>query len=70
MRKRCFCTLFAVWACSTLIAAGNEAVILKSAASCFNLPAGSKMTSQEAVARFEKEAARGNAAAASHLGSA
>ena len=65
MRNRCFGAILAVFACCVL-SAGDVDVVQKAAAACFGSPAPA--SAKDALARFEKEAASGNAAAQAHLG--
>ena len=67
MRIRCLYTLAAVCACAVCGAAGNDDVLIKSAVSCFKL-GERKITSVEALKKFQQEAQRGNASAKAHLG--
>ena len=68
MGKRCFYTLSAIFAGFALIASEGDAVVIRSATSCFKIPAKQKLNVKTAIARFEAEALRGNVDAKAHLG--
>jgi len=68
MGKRCFYTLSAIFAGVALIAAEGDAIVIRSATSCFKIPAKQKLNVKTAIARFEAEARRGNVDAKAHLG--
>ena len=52
MGKRCIYTLTAIFAGFALIAAEGDAVVIRSATSCFKIPAKQKLDVKTALARF------------------